>query len=208
MNDIKALLFDFDGVLADTERFHWRAWLEVLTPYSPELDWATYERLCIGISDVEMRFTFSQLCGKSVTPDEIRDLYPQKRKVFQALTDHETLVDEQVVRLLASLPDVDLAVVTSSNQAEVEPILRHAMLLGSLNTVVYGNQVTHYKPNPEPYLLALERLGVEAHQAVVFEDSAAGIRSGKDAGCRVVEVKAPKDLPGLIEDVLFDGFNF
>lgn len=97
---------------------------------------------------------------------------------------------------------MSLGVVTSSNQLEVEPILRQAGLLDVLGTVVYGNDVTHYKPHPEPYQIALERLGVAPSEATVFEDSASGIRSASDAGCRVVTVNAPVDLLGLVETAL------
>ena len=202
MVPLKALLFDFDGVIADTEPFHWRAWQEALAPYSPDLTWETYQRLCIGISDIKMLRVFSEITRTPVTTDEVRSLYPQKRKIFQSLATAHPIIDERLVQLLAGLNGTQLAVVTSSNQAEVEPILEQAGLLEVLGTVVYGNNVTHYKPHPEPYRLALARLGIAPSEAVIFEDSAAGVRSGLDAGCRVVTVKAPQDLLGLVEAAL------
>lgn len=202
MIQYKAFLFDFDGVLADTEPLHWRAWHEVLEPYSPELDWETYQRRCVGTSDVEMLQFFSEIARKPTTVDEVRALYPQKRNLFQAFARARPIVDEALVQMLAGLKGLSLAVVTSSNQVEVEPILRRAGLLDVLDTVVYGNDVTHYKPHPEPYQIALARLGVEPSEAVVFEDSASGIRSASEAGCRVVTVSAPSDLLGLVETEL------
>ena len=202
MTPFKALLFDFDGVIADTEPFHWRAWHQVLAPFSPDLDWATYQRQCVGISDSVMLQFFSLIARKPVTTDEVRSLYPQKRKIFQALATAQPIVDERLVKLLAGLEGLKLAVVTSSNQEEVEPILKQAGLSDVLGTVVYGNNVTHYKPHPEPYQLALARFQVQPSEAVVFEDSASGIRSGLDAGCRVVTVKSSADLLGLVEDTL------
>lgn len=145
---------------------------------------------------------FSEITRKPVTVDEVRALYPQKRKIFQALATARPIMDEGLVQLLAGLKGLALAVVTSSNKVEVEPILRRAGLLDVLGTVVYGNDVTHYKPHPEPYQLALARLGVQPSEAIVFEDSASGIRSGLDSGCRVVTVNAPADLPGLVETAL------
>ena len=205
---IKALLFDFDGVLADTEPFHWKAWLEVLAPYSPDLDWPTYERVCIGICDAEMRNIFSKLCRKHITPDDIRDLYAKKRQIFQDLTKDSGLVDSELVGMLAGLKGLDLAVVTSSNQAEVEPILQKSGLHSVLTTTVYGNDVQRYKPFPDPYLLAMHRLQVEPSESVVYEDSATGIRSGKDAGCRVVEVKNPLELRRLVRSTLEGSCDF
>lgn len=208
MISIKALLFDFDGVLANTEPLHWKAWLETLAPYSPVLDWNTYERVCIGVSEMEMQKLFCTFCEKPIAPGEVKALYPKKRKIFQALTATADLVDDRVVAMLARLANLQLAVVTSSNRLEVEPLLRQANLLSVLNTVVYGNDVKRYKPCPDPYLLAVERLHVAPSESVVFEDSAAGIQSGKAAGCRVVEVKECSQLPELIEAVLSDGSDF
>lgn len=65
-----------------------------------------------------------------------------------------------------------------------------------LTTAVYGNEVKALKPDPEPYRTAMERLGVT--RALAFEDSAAGIASARAAGCQVVEVKRPDDLPHLL----------
>ena len=206
MTPFKGILFDFDGVLADTECFHWRAWREALEPYSPKLDWETYQRRCVGTSDVQMLHFFSEITRKPISVDEVRSLYPQKRKIFQALATTRPVIDERLVHLLAGPKGVQFAVVTSSNQVEVEPILRQAGMLDLLSAVVYGNNVKHYKPHPEPYQLALERLNIQPSEAVVFEDSPSGIRSGLAAGCRVVAVKAPEELLGLVEGVLAGRF--
>lgn len=202
MLSFTALLFDFDGVLADSEPIHWRAWHEVLEPFAPDLDWETYQRYCVGISDLRMLQFFCQIAKKPVTTDEVLALYPQKRKIFQELAMTRSIVDERLVHLLRGLRGLQLAVVTSSSQVEVEPILKIAGLLDVLSTVVYGNNVTNYKPHPEPYQLALARLQIQPSEAIVFEDSASGIRSGLDAGCRVVTVNSPVDLLALVEDTL------
>ena len=202
MAPIKALLFDFDGVIADTESIHWKAWCEVLAPYALKLDWDTYQTRCIGVSDLAMRRIFCELCEKHITEDQVKELYPLKRKVFQSLTQEVELIDRGLVAGLAGLTVLKMAVVTSSNQAEVEPILRQAGMLDLLGTVVYGNHVTHYKPHPEPYLLSLARLAVRPSEAVAFEDSPAGIRSALEAGCHVLTVRGPEELLGLVQTVL------
>jgi HAD superfamily hydrolase (TIGR01509 family) len=146
---------------------------------------------------------FMEITEKPVTLDELRALYPQKRNLFQALASAESIVDRRLVRVLAGLNGgLKSAVVTSSNRIEVEPILKQAELLDVLSTVVYGNDVKNYKPHPEPYQIALARLGVQPSEAVVFEDSISGVRSGRDAGCRVVTVKSPTDLLALVEGTL------
>ena len=71
-----------------------------------------------------------------------------------------------------------------------------------MDAVVYGNEVKALKPDPEPYRTAMERLGVI--RGIAFEDSAAGIASATAAGCEVVEVRHPDEVPGLIRQVLAD----
>ena len=56
---IKALIFDFDGVLADTEPLHWQAWREIVEPYGIDLNWEIFKKICVGLSDAEM---LNELC--------------------------------------------------------------------------------------------------------------------------------------------------
>jgi HAD superfamily hydrolase (TIGR01509 family) len=85
-----------------------------------------------------------------------------------------------------------LAIVTSSGRREVEPILEAAGLLPSLDTVVYGDDVKNHKPAPDPYRLAVKRLGIT--RALVIEDSFAGIASARSAGLDVLELRRQCDL--------------
>jgi HAD superfamily hydrolase (TIGR01509 family) len=187
---VRALLFDFDGVLADTEPLHWRAWRDIVAPFGIDLDWVTFQTTC-------------KLCAlalKPVTPDELRVHYPQKRKLFHDLVGGRSLISQDLVSLIKSLTQYRLGVVTSSNLAEIEPILQKERLLQVLGTVIYGNDVRHHKPDPEPYLIAMERLGVAACDTVVFEDSAAGMQSARAAGCRVVQVRAVVQVAAQVRD--------
>ena len=98
--------------------------------------------------------------------------------------------------LMSMLPalerDYSLAVVSSSACVEIEPLLRAGGLREHFGTIVGGEDVQHHKPAPDPYLLAAERLGV--HRALVIEDSAAGIASGRAAGFEVLAVKHPREV--------------
>src|SRR5262249_16077652 len=92
--------------------------------------------------------------------------------------------------------DYALAVVSSSSTEEIEPMLEAGGLRQHFRTVVGGNQVKVQKPDPEPYLLAAQRLGVR--RALVLEDSAAGMASGRAAGFEVLAVTHPADVPRLL----------
>src|ERR1035438_9131611 len=202
MTDLQALLFDFDGVLADTEPLHWRSWASVLAPLGIDLTWQTYQERCIGVSDSNMAASFEAVSGVHLSMDQLRALYPLKRKAFADEAQSVDLVSDELLELIKSLDYLQLGVVTSSNRAEIEPILQREKILAFLDVVVYGNDVKRYKPDPEPYLLALERLGVAGGRAVVFEDSVAGLESARSAGCRVVPVRHPGEVVDLVRGVL------
>jgi HAD superfamily hydrolase (TIGR01509 family) len=98
------------------------------------------------------------------------------------------------------LPDLHrqfkLAVVSSSSCSEIEPLMVAGGIRQHFDTVVGGGDVKIQKPSPEPYLLAASRLGVE--KALVLEDSAAGIASGRAAGFEVLPVRHPTEVPELL----------
>ena len=204
---VRALLFDFDGVLADTEPLHWRAWREIVAPFGINLDWVTFQTTCIGVTDSAMLHKLCALALKPVTPDELRVHYPQKRKLFHDLVGGRSLIPPDLVSLLKSLTQYRLGVVTSSNLAEIEPILEKERLLQVLGTVIYGNNVRHHKPDPEPYLIAMERLGAAACDTVVFEDSAAGMHSARAAGCRVVQVRVVAQVAAQVRGAVKENFD-
>jgi beta-phosphoglucomutase len=98
--------------------------------------------------------------------------------------------------LLHELTGYQLAVVTSSAAVEIRSILQAENVLSLFQTCVYGDEVENLKPNPEPYLTAMRRLGVT--RALVLEDSAPGIQSGKAAGCEVLEIRHASEAPALL----------
>ncbi len=89
---------------------------------------------------------------------------------------------------------------TSSNIREVGALLESAGLMPYLDTVVHGGDVKHHKPAPDPYLLAVERLGVKT--ALAVEDSKAGIASAKAAGLDVIEIRDANEVPALVRAFL------
>ena len=138
----------------------------------------------------------ASLSSNRVSVDELWPLYPHKKNRFREMALTEPLIGEDTLEAVRTLSGLPMAVVTSSGQTEIEPILRRYGLLERMTTCVYGGDVTALKPDPAPYLLAKQRLGVD--HAVAFEDSAAGIASASAAGCVVVEVQAASELPELI----------
>lgn len=180
------MLFDFDGVLADTEPVHHRAWNQTLEPLGIQLDWADYQRNFVGVADeVALRQRL-----------QLRDqdgLVSRKQALFrQGLAEAEPILPDSIA-LLQELRNVyKLAVVSSSYLSEVEPALIRAGIRPCFQFLITGEDVQNFKPSPEPYLLAAKRLG--ARRPLVIEDSEAGVASGLAAGFEVLRVTAVRNV--------------
>ena len=201
MPEFDAILFDFDGVLADTEPVHWACWSEVLRTLGVDLEWDFYRDQCIGIDDREMLRMMAQTAEPPRTWESLWELYPAKKELFRGRMTARPPFTEETGGMLQQLGAAyQLAVVSSSSTEEIEPMLQAGGLRHFFATVVGGNQVKQQKPSPEPYLLAAERLGVRT--ALVVEDSAAGIAAGRAAGFEVLAVKHPSEVGRLLKERL------
>lgn len=195
----EALLFDFDGVLADTEPVHWACWRDILAGEGIELDWEYYQRHCIGLSEREFLSAIGRRSNPPRSVDELWPLYKLKQNRFADHVAREAVISERTREIIKRHAHIALGVVTSSCRVEIEPILIKEKVFEHMKTCVYGDEVQNLKPAPDPYVLALERLGVG--HAVVFEDSEAGMASARAAGCRVVQVKRAEELPELVSGI-------
>jgi beta-phosphoglucomutase len=196
----QAILFDFDGVLADSEPVHFECWQEILQTHGLDLDWNTYREYGIGVSD---RKLLALLCERAGRPADLELLiaeFPRKKELFRTHMLEREPFSAEVFELLPELRDYQLAVVTSSGQTEVEPVLEKAGLRNFFHAAVYGGDVKQHKPAPDPYLLAVERLGVRT--ALAVEDSNAGEISARAAGLEVLRVSTPSEMPGLLRQRL------
>jgi beta-phosphoglucomutase len=196
----EAILFDFDGVLVDSEPVHCECWQEILKPYGLKLDWKTYREHGIGAAD---RLLLARLCQQVSPPANLERLiaeYPRKRELFQTRMLEREAFSPDVLELIRQLSEYRLAVVTSSGQAEVESILIRAGIREHFRVAVFGGDVKKHKPDPEPYLLAVEKLGVR--NALVVEDSDAGVASARAAGLDVLRIHEPSEMPARLRERL------
>ena len=184
---IDAVLFDFDGVLADTEPLHWECWNQAIAPLGMTISWPAYAANCIGISDRKFLETLGRVSTPQRTLEELWPVYPDKKRIFATRAAMGGIMPADNKALLAGLDGLKLALVTSSARQEIEPLLRAEGVLELFDTRVYGDDVNNLKPHPEPYLTAIERLGARA--ALALEDSGPGIASARAAGCEVLEIR-------------------
>lgn len=201
MTGLDAILFDFDGVLADTEPVHCACWAEVLAPLGVTLTWEYYRDHCIGVDDREVMRELAAAARPPLDWQILFAQYPVKKRLFRERTLKSPPFDAALDAFLGELhSEYKLAVVSSSARAEIEPLLVAGGLRKHFDTVVTGEDVTRHKPDPEPYLEAARRLG--AGTALVVEDSAAGQASGHAAGFEVLSVTHTADVPALVRSRL------
>lgn len=196
-----ALLFDFDGVLADTEPLHWRCWNEILAPFSIQLTWETFERECIGVSD---RALIERLASQRRPPipfDDLWSRYPSKKELFRTrIAEAPPFVAETVALVRELSQSYKLAVVTSSARTEIEPALLNGGIRACFQELVCGKEVENLKPAPDPYLKAAELLG--ARNPLVIEDSDSGGASARAAGFEVLRISDVRGVAKAVRELL------
>ena len=187
----KAYFFDMDGVLFDSMPRHAIAWEEVMKQHG--LPFTAYD--CYinegRTGESVIREAFQKVLHRDATPDEVKTIYAEKSAYYHQLLKTTTPIIPDVDRVLQFVKDsgCQIWVVTGSGMRT---------LLDSLNTVfpsifqqdrmITAFDVTHGKPDPEPYLKAWERSGLKKEQCFVIENAPLGIRSGKAAGLTVYAV--------------------
>jgi HAD superfamily hydrolase (TIGR01509 family) len=196
----RALVFDFDGVLADTEPLIWQAWAGLLAPHNIAFTWDDYCRLGRGATDVHM---LARLPAVRSNPDLLPCLeaaIDTRRQIVRDACLDRSPIPATTASMLSQLHDFSLGLVTSSSRDEVEPLLRNAGILSCFHAMVCADDCARHKPDPEPYLLIRERLGVVT--ALAFEDSDAGLASAAAAGFTAIRVPNPRHLPGIVAAAL------
>ena len=201
----KAVIFDFDGVIIDSEALHLRAFNGSLVPFGVEIPIKDYYQNYLGFSDFD--------CYKALIDDgllkvderQIGDLIKRKSEIFEGLVRTEGQTIEGVPEFLKMLDqnDVPMAICSGALLAEIELMLDGANLRHFFKTIVSADHVKKGKPDPEGFLLALERLNndcgllITADQCVVIEDSHWGLQAGNAAGMHTVAVTNSYDAKQL-----------
>ena len=193
---IRAILFDFDGLVLDTEYPEYLAWREVFAAHdsllAPEM-WVMNTGKGATLNSFSPYEALEQNLGRTIDRDAIRRA---RRQRFAELMEGEALLPGVEARLREARQfGMKVAIVSSSPREWIEKYLSRFGLIDAFDAILCADDVTNTKPDPELYLAALTKLGVRAEQAIVFEDSPNGIASAKDAGLYCVAV--PNRLTSL-----------
>ncbi|MCL2639296.1 MAG: HAD-IA family hydrolase [Phycisphaerales bacterium] len=198
---IRAIIFDFDGLILDTETTEFNGWKQVYQEHGYEL---TIDMWADGIGRPNSHFEpFAPLetfLGKKVDRDAIR---ARKRGLCKEMN-LKLLPRDGVAQYLndAQQLGLKLGIASSSDHAWVSGHLTRLNLLAYFSSLTTFEDTTAHKPEPAPYLKALEKLGVQAHEAIALEDSAHGIAAAKAAGIFCVAV--PNEVTRIMDFRLAD----
>lgn len=197
---LPALIFDYDGVLADTEPLHWRSWAKLLLSYGIGLTWEEYRASGRGIDDVQFCESI-QKKWPHLDANELLERNVERKQSVCELSLAMLPVPQEIVALLTSLRTYRMGLVTSSERSNVAPVLQACNILDKFEALVFGEEVATRKPSPEPYLLIKQKLAIKT--GIAFEDSTPGAESASTAGLQVVRVESPHHLAQILASPLF-----
>jgi beta-phosphoglucomutase len=193
---LKAILFDLDGTLVNTDPLHYKTWQEVLQDYEIEIDRTFYK---------------AHISGR-LNPVIVQDLLPQL-----SLEAGDQLADDKEARFreiglsltpLAGLLDLlewidcqglKKAVVTNAPRENVKFLLEVLKLVDRFDAVVLAEEATAGKPDPAPYQLVLNQLAISPKEAIAFEDSGSGIQAAVGAGIYTIGVASTHEPDDLLK---------
>jgi HAD superfamily hydrolase (TIGR01509 family) len=193
--ELAALLYDLDGTLANTDPIHFRAWQEGLQPFGLDIDETFYKRRISG----------------RLNPDIVADLLPQlSPEESRIFADRKEARFRELAPQLAPLPGLHeiiawaknrhfkQAVVTNAPTENARFMLKTLQLETVFDRLVLSDELGIGKPDPAPYLYSLQAFGIDASQAIAFEDSPSGIRSAVAAGIFTVGIASTQDPADLL----------
>jgi HAD superfamily hydrolase (TIGR01509 family) len=183
----RLLIFDFDGTVADTTPLHSAAFSEVLAPLGIEVDYP-----CIaGLKTLDAMRKCLQGAGLVMNESALAALVTAKQQLVRQMIGHSLQPLPGVDAFLRwARPRYSLAIVTSGSSGTVRLALGQLGYSGWFDPLICADDVKQAKPDPEGFLAVLERTGVPANNALVFEDSAAGLEAADSAEIHCCDVRS------------------
>jgi beta-phosphoglucomutase len=190
---LRAAVFDFDGVIVDSEPLHYRALRDALLRWGVSITREEYWSHLLAHDDRgAIRLAFERR-GEPLDPERLERVAAGKAERFAELIPEIPVFPGATDLILALATEVPLAIASGARRDEVEEILSGLGLRDAFRAIVGAEDAERTKPDPAPYLEAARRLaphapGLEPSQCVAFEDSMAGIAAALGAGMKVVGV--------------------
>jgi beta-phosphoglucomutase len=192
---IKACIFDLDGVIVDTAHYHFLAWKRLANELGVEFTKDDNERLK-GVSRMRSMEIIMELGDVKLTPHEKEQLANRKNTWFVDYV--ERMVPEEIFPgvkgLIRELKARGIKIGLASSSKNAKTVLQILHIQNDFDAIVDGTMVTHSKPDPEIFLLAAQKLGLDPSECLVFEDAEAGVEAAIAAGMKCVGIGPASQL--------------
>lgn len=178
--EVQAVIFDLDGVLCFTDKYHYQAWKVLADELGIYFDEKINDRLR-GISRMASLEIILEKSDKQYTEEEKLEFTDRKNTLYQEFLHNMTPEDvtEEVRQTLTELKHRGYLLAIGSSSKNTQFIIRQIDVVSYFDAVADGNDITKSKPNPEVFLVAAKKLGVKPEKCVVVEDADAGIQAAK-----------------------------
>jgi len=190
---LKAVLFDFDGVVVQSERLHMESFMELLAPFGVKVSEARWYREFAGTGS---RSIIERLAAEYGIREDIGVLVEKRKKLYEDRVRKGELNETPGVKEFLTLlkkRGIRTAIVSGSHSSNVRLAISTLGLEGLFEIIVSGDDIESRKPDPGPFLHAAEKLGVKPSECLAIEDSYAGCESARRAGMMLVWMKPPVD---------------
>lgn len=192
-----AVIFDFDGVIVDTEPIHYQVFQDILEPIGLGYTWDEYISTYMGFDDRDAFREAFRSAGKTLTPDRLQELISQKAGIFEQVVSRGVTPYPGVLELINELTSqgIPLAISSGALRSDIMPILEQLDIKKHFSHIVTADDVPQSKPHPASYLSTKEKLLNSFPERLntgsliyAIEDTPAGIQSAKGADLSVVAV--------------------
>ena len=192
-----AVLWDMDGVLVDTEPFHWEAWRRLSREAGFPMSYEDFRRT-FGWRNEEI---LRELIGPNISDQRVAELGDRKEELYRDAVRGNVRPLPGAMELLRKLREAGFrqAVASSAPKANIELILEELGIEGYFDAVLCDRDVERGKPDPQIFLRAAERLGVAPSRCLVIEDAVMGVRAAKRAGMACLAVTTTHPAEALSE---------
>lgn len=179
---IKGVIFDLDGVIVHTDKYHYLAWKTLADELGIYFDEVINNRLR-GVSRMDSLDIVLERASKTYSDEEKKTLAEKKNSLYVELLSNmsEKNVSEDVMNTLLTLKKRGYKIAIGSSSRNAKRILEHVGLLNMFDAIADGNDIQKSKPDPDVFLVAAKKLSLASEEAVIVEDAIAGVKAGKAA---------------------------
>ncbi len=190
---MKLVIFDLDGVIVSTDKYHYLAWKKISTNNGMEFDEKLNNELR-GVSRVESLKIILNFNNKVIDDVKFNELLEEKNDIYKtslsSLSEKDIL--EGVIPLIKSLKDNGIKIAIGSSSKNAKTILKQVKLIDEFDAIVDGNDIKNSKPDPEVFIKCCKKLSISNLDSYVFEDAEAGVEAGLKGNMKTIGVGKEK----------------